>query len=69
MFHFMKQEYLERKGHKVIELKKVKNWNNVNIIVNEQKVFKCDINDLEFASDGEIDPLVIQAEKEITNAY
>lgn len=65
----MKQEYLERKGHKVIELKKVKNWNNINIIVNEQEVFKCDINDLEFAGDGEIDPLVIQAEKEITNAY
>jgi hypothetical protein len=53
----------------VIEMKRVKYWNNVNIIVNEQKVFNCDINDLEFAGDGEIDPLVIQAEKEILNAY
>lgn len=63
------KEYLEKRGHKVIEMKRVKYWNNVNIIVNEQKVFNCDINDLEFAGDGEIDPLVIQAEKEILNAY
>jgi hypothetical protein len=47
----------------------MKNWNNVNIIVNEQHVFKCNINDLEFAGDGEIDPIVIEAEKQVTKAY
>ena len=50
-------------------MKRDKYWNNVNIIVNEQKVFNCDINDLDFAGDGEIDPLVIQAEEKITKAY
>lgn len=53
----------------MIETKRSKNWNNVNIFVNEQNVFKCNINDLEFAGDGELDPLVIEAEKQITNAY
>lgn len=63
------KKYLEKRGHKVIETKRSKNWNNVNIFVNEQNVFKCNINDLEFAGDGELDPLVIEAEKQITNAY
>ena len=52
-----------------MELKKVDNHNWVRIIVNEQEIFKCQIEDLEFGGDGELDSLVIQIEKEIDNAY
>ena len=46
-----------------------KNWNNVEIIVNDENVFKCSLNDLEFGGDGELDPVVIEAEKIISKAY
>ena len=61
--------YIEAKGHKVIALKKAKNWNNVNVFVNEQNVFKCKLNELEFGGDGQLDPLAIAAEQKISNAY
>ena len=57
------------KGHKIIQLKQVDNHNWIHIIVNEQEIFKCRIEDLEFGGDGQLDSLVIQIEKEITNAY
>ena len=40
---------------------------NVNVIVNEQNVFKCKID--EFGGDGELDPLVLKAKQEVKNAY
>ena len=65
----LKIGYLEAKGHRVIELKKAKNWNNVNVYVNEQNVFKCKLNELEFGGDGQLDPLAVTAEQKISNAY
>lgn len=61
--------YLGVKGHKLISLKQVDNYNCVNVIVNEQNVFKCKIDEFEFGGDGELDPLVLKAEQEIKNAY
>ena len=55
-------------GHSLIEMRQVKNWDWVSIIVNDEKVFKCNINELEFAGDGELDPLVVKAEQAIKNA-
>lgn len=63
------QKFLKLKGHNLIEIKKVESYNCVNIIVNEQVVFKCKIDEFEFGGDGEIDPLVIKAGEEIQNAY
>jgi hypothetical protein len=60
---------LSSKGHKVIELRKAKQWNNLEIIVNEEHVFKCKLNELEFGGDGELDPLVVEAELLVKNAY
>ena len=68
-FNNLKLEYLQSKGHKVVELRKAKNWNNVELIVNEHRVFKCKMNDLDFGGDGELDSLVIQAEESVRNAY
>ena len=53
----------------MIGLQRVKCWNNVKVIVNDQCVYKCKITDLDFGGDGEIDHLVQQAEKEILKAY
>lgn len=41
----------------------------MEIIVNEEKVFKCSLTDLEFGGDGELDPIVIEAEKFVNKAY
>jgi hypothetical protein len=61
--------YLKERGHHIIDLKQVENYNCVNIIVNEQKVLQCKIDEFEFGGDGELDPMVIKAEHEIQNAY
>ncbi len=53
----------------MIELRKAKQWNNLEIIVNEEHVFKCKLNELEFGGDGELDPLVVEAELLVKNAY
>ena len=47
----------------------MENYNCVNVIVNEQNVFKCKIDEFEFGGDGELDPLVLKAEQEVKNAY
>jgi hypothetical protein len=60
---------LQQRGHKVVELRKAKNWNNLEIIVNDESILKCKLNELEFGGDGELDALVIEAEKLIRNAY
>ncbi len=50
-------------------MRKAKQWNNLEIIVNEEHVFKCKLHELEFSGDGELDPLVIEAEKLVKSAY
>lgn len=61
--------YLKTKGHRIIDLRKVKNWNNLEIFVNGESIFNCKLNELEFGGDGELDPIVIEAEKRISNAF
>lgn len=60
---------MKAKGHRVVELKKAKNWNNLEIFVNGESIFKCKLNDLEFGGDGELDPIVIEAERLVHEAY
>ena len=57
------------KGHKVIEMRQEKNWNNLEIIVNEESIYVGKLNDLEFGGDGELDPIVVEIEKLVKNAY
>ena len=61
--------YLEARGHKIIELRQAKNWNNLEIIVNGESIFKCKLNELDFGGDGELDPKVIDAERLVKEAY
>ena len=60
---------MESKGHKIISMNKSSCWNNVEVTVNNESVFKCKIQDLEFGGDGELDNFVVSAEKAVAEAY
>ncbi|KAM7073246.1 UPF0728 protein C10orf53 homolog [Molossus nigricans] len=62
------QVVLAEDGHKVI-LEKIEDWNVVELMVNEEVVFHCNINDLEFGGDGKLDPLCQEARVAVLNAY
>ncbi|XP_006903552.1 PREDICTED: UPF0728 protein C10orf53 homolog, partial [Elephantulus edwardii] len=59
---------LTQDGHRVI-LEKVDDWNVVELLVNGEVVFQCNINDLDFGGDGKLDPLCEQARIAVLNAY
>lgn len=50
-------------------MKKTNCWNNVEVTVNNESVFKCKIQDLEFGGDGELDHFVVSAENAVKSAY
>ncbi|XP_058398635.1 UPF0728 protein C10orf53 homolog [Diceros bicornis minor] len=58
---------LAEDGHQVI-LEKVEDWNTVELVVNEEVVFHCNIKDLEFGGDGKLDPLCKEARIAVLNA-
>ncbi|XP_047558783.1 UPF0728 protein C10orf53 homolog isoform X1 [Lutra lutra] len=62
------QAVLTRDGHKVI-LEKIEDRNVVELMVNEEIVFHCNIQDLEFGGDGKLDPLCEEARIAVLNAY
>ncbi|KAM9197208.1 UPF0728 protein C10orf53 homolog [Trichechus inunguis] len=62
------QAVLTADGHQVI-LEKIDDWNVVELVVNEDVVFRCNINDLEFGGDGKLDPLCEQARIAVLDAY
>ncbi|XP_054428306.1 UPF0728 protein C10orf53 homolog [Pteronotus mesoamericanus] len=62
------QAVLAEDGHKVT-LEKIEDWNVVELKVNEEVVFQCNIKDLEFGGDGKLDPLCQQARVAVLNAY
>ncbi|XP_053392918.1 UPF0728 protein-like [Mercenaria mercenaria] len=62
------QAILKKDGH-TVELVKAEDWNSVELNVNGEQVFKCDINDLDYGSDGELDSLCIKARDAVKKAY
>ncbi|XP_024416895.1 UPF0728 protein C10orf53 homolog [Desmodus rotundus] len=62
------QAVLSEDGHEVI-LEKIEDWNVVELKVNEEVIFHCNIKDLEFGGDGKLDPLCQQARVAVLNAY
>uniref|UniRef100_A0A2K5Q0S4 Uncharacterized protein n=1 Tax=Cebus imitator TaxID=2715852 RepID=A0A2K5Q0S4_CEBIM len=62
------QAVLAKDGHEVI-LEKIEDWNVVELMVNEDVVFHCNIKDLEFGGDGTLDPLCEKARIAVLNAY
>ena len=43
---------LAKDGHQII-LEQIEDWNLVELVVNEETVFQCDIQELEFGKAGE----------------
>uniref|UniRef100_A0A2I2Z7V0 Chromosome 10 open reading frame 53 n=1 Tax=Gorilla gorilla gorilla TaxID=9595 RepID=A0A2I2Z7V0_GORGO len=62
------QAVLAIDGHEVI-LEKIEDWNVVELVVNEEVIFHCNIKDLEFGGDGKLDPLCEKARIAVLNAY
>ncbi|XP_070288075.1 UPF0728 protein C10orf53 homolog [Myotis yumanensis] len=62
------QAVLAADGHQVT-LEKMEDWNVVELKVNEEVVFHCNIKDLEFGGDGKLDPLCQEARIAVLNAY
>ncbi|XP_052068807.1 UPF0728 protein-like [Mytilus californianus] len=62
------QAMLHKEGH-TVELEEIEDWNKVEIWVNGEKVFDCKIQDLEYGSDGELDPLCQKAVENVNNAF
>ncbi|XP_038600255.1 UPF0728 protein C10orf53 homolog [Tachyglossus aculeatus] len=62
------QATLSRDGHSLV-LEKIPDWNTVELIVNGETIFQCNINDLDFGGDGKLDPLCEEARQAVLNAY
>lgn len=50
---FFSVAVLKADGHEVI-LEEIPDWNDVQLIVNGEMVFQCNINDLDFGKQGPI---------------
>ncbi|XP_063162352.1 UPF0728 protein C10orf53 homolog [Candoia aspera] len=62
------QALLKADGHQII-LEDIPDWNDVQLIVNGETVFQCNINDLDFGGDGKLDPLCQEAREAVLKAY
>ncbi|XP_014771662.1 UPF0728 protein [Octopus bimaculoides] len=62
------QNVLRKSGH-TVELREILDWNAVQVWVNGELVFKCNIQDLDFGGDGWLDPLCSEAEDKVTKAF
>jgi len=59
---------LTKDGH-TVEFVELEDWDAVELSVNGEIVFKCDINNLDYGSDGELDPLCAKAREAVMKAY
>ncbi|XP_071764260.1 UPF0728 protein C10orf53 homolog [Centroberyx gerrardi] len=62
------QAALREHGHQCV-LEETSDWNIVELVVNEESVYTCDIKQLEFGGDGKLDPLCKEAVIAVDNAY
>jgi len=62
------QNVLKKAGY-VVSLQRFNDWNSVELWVRGEKVFKCDIRELDFGSDGFLDKLCSEAVMKVNRAY
>uniref|UniRef100_A0A4W5R9X7 Chromosome 10 open reading frame 53 n=1 Tax=Hucho hucho TaxID=62062 RepID=A0A4W5R9X7_9TELE len=62
------QAALKENGHQSV-LEKMSDWNKVELVVNGECVYTCNIKQLEFGGDGKLDPLCKEAVTAVQNAY
>ncbi|XP_078497243.1 UPF0728 protein C10orf53 homolog isoform X1 [Lissotriton helveticus] len=62
------QAVLLADGHQLV-FEEMQDWNLVELIVNGENIFHCNITDLDFGGDGQLDPLCEEARQAVLNAY
>ncbi|GAB1602370.1 UPF0728 protein-like [Argonauta hians] len=62
------QNVLTHNGH-TVELLEIEDFDAVQIWVNGEMVFKCQIQELNFGGDGWLDPLCLEAGTKVTEAF
>ncbi|KAM3834786.1 UPF0728 protein C10orf53 homolog [Vipera latastei] len=62
------QAVLKADGHQIV-LEQIPDWNDVQLVVNGETIFQCNINDLDFGGDGKLDPLCQEAREAVLKAY
>ncbi|KAL1021833.1 hypothetical protein UPYG_G00018630 [Umbra pygmaea] len=62
------QAAFKENGYQTV-LEKTSNWNIVDLVVNGECVYTCNIKQLEFGGDGKLDPLCKEAVTAVKNAY
>lgn len=59
---------LTAEGHSV-KFQETENWNTVQLVVNGENIYKCNIKDLDYGGDGKIDLLCSEAVEAVEKAY
>ncbi|XP_039640618.1 UPF0728 protein C10orf53 homolog [Perca fluviatilis] len=62
------QAALTARGYQCV-LEDTREWNMVELVVNGEVVFRCNIKQLEFGGDGQLDPVCKEAVNAVENAY
>ncbi|XP_042288715.1 UPF0728 protein C10orf53 homolog isoform X2 [Thunnus maccoyii] len=62
------QAALRARGHQCV-LEETREWNMVELVVNGETIFICDIRQLEFGGDGKLDPVCKEAVTAVENAH
>jgi len=58
-----------KKGGYAVSLDRFSDWNIVELWVRGERVFKCDIRELDFGCDGFLDRLCSEALQRVSRAY
>ncbi|XP_041804105.1 UPF0728 protein C10orf53 homolog [Chelmon rostratus] len=62
------QAALGARGHQCV-MEETREWNKVELVVGGEVVFSCDIKQLQFGGDGQLDPVCREAVSAVENAY
>ncbi|XP_038062062.1 UPF0728 protein-like [Patiria miniata] len=62
------QALLSGDGH-TVELCPIDDWNKVELIVNGETVYRCDITQMDYGSDGQLDKLCHDALEAVRKAF
>ncbi|XP_044228382.1 UPF0728 protein C10orf53 homolog [Thunnus albacares] len=62
------QAALRARGHQCV-LEETREWNMVELVVNGETIFICNIRQLEFGGDGKLDPVCKEAVTAVENAH
>lgn len=57
------------KDHHQVHFVKINDWNTVELWVNGELIYTCDLRELDYGSDGQLDPLCDKALHAVQEAF